>query len=147
MIKKRNALPLFIVSIFFLFHTAIAMADYREIELNKTDPASKAHGNITMEPIAFVPTDRLLRVNVYGLRPNTLYDVWLVDRDTGKRSPAGFAGENTFRTNAGGSGHFADWTTEFILGWNKLEVSTHKEGESAENFKDIMVVLWTWMYQ
>lgn len=147
MIKKRTALPLFIVSIFFLFQTALAMADYRETELIKTDPESKAHGNITMEPIGFVRSDRLLRVNVYGLSPNTLYDVWIVDRDTGKRSPAGFEGENTFRTNAGGSGHFVDRTTEYVLGWNKLEVSAHKEGESAENLKDVDVLLWVWMYQ
>jgi len=147
MIKKRTSLPLFIISMFFIFHSALAMADYRELTLIKTDPKSKAHGNITMEPIGFIPTERLLRVNVYGLRPNTSYDVWLVDRDTGKRSPAGFVGENTFRTNAGGSGHFADRTTEFILGWNKLEVSAHKKVDKTGSLKDVQVILWVWMYQ
>ncbi len=122
-----------------------AWADYREIRLYRTDPDSKAHGYIFIEPVGFIPTDRLLHVNVYSLRPHTLYDVWIVERDTGKVTPAGFEGQNTLKTNAGGAGHFTDWTTEFVLGWNKLEISEHlKNGESPG---DARVILWTWMYQ
>ncbi len=145
MLRKKTTLPLLALSLIFLFHAALAMADYREIRLYKTDPKDEAHGYIFIEPVGFIPTERLLHVNVYSLRPNTLYDVWIVDRDTKKRTPAGFEGQNSFRTNYGGAGHFTDRSSEFILGWNKLEISEHLR--DRKRLKDVKVILWTWMYQ
>jgi len=144
MSRVKKFLPLLAAALFLLIQPAIVGATYREIYLNKTDAMSKAHGYITIKPIGVVPTDRILHVNVYSLLPGTLYDVWIVERGTGKRMPAGFGGENTFRTNAGGAGHFIYWTSEFVLGWNKLEVSSHMADDKRG---DVKVILWAWMYQ
>ncbi len=144
LLKNRLIMPMVLLALFMVY-SAAAAADYREIPLYKADPASSAHGYITTEPIGFIPFERQLHVNVFSLKPGGLYDVWIVDRGTGKRTPAGFMGQNTFKTNFGGAGHFTDRTSEFILGWNKLEVREHTpKGEDPENSK---LVLWTWMYQ
>jgi len=143
--KKTLLLVIFALTVPLLIKARSAAADYIEIPLYSTVPGSSVHGYISIEHVGFIPTDRLLHVNVYSLRPHTLYDIWIVDRDTGKITPAGFEGQNSFLTNAGGAGHFTDWTTEFVLGWNKLEISEHlKEGEKPGEAK---VLLWTWMYQ
>jgi hypothetical protein len=142
--KKKLLIPMALLLLFML-KGSVAAANFWEIPLYKADPASKAHGYITSEPIGFIPYERLLHVNVYSLKPGALYDVWIVDRDTGKRTPAGFMGQNTFKTNFGGAGHFTDRTSEFTLGWNKLEVREHTpKGQDPEASK---LVLWTWMYQ
>ncbi|MFQ5428195.1 MAG: hypothetical protein ACE5EZ_04350 [Thermodesulfobacteriota bacterium] len=146
--RLKKYLPFVSLLLLLTIHAGIAMADFREIPLNKTDPDDKAHGYITIEHIGFVPMDRLLHVRVYSLLPNTLYDIWIVDRDTGKRTPAGFPGENTFKTNGGGAGHFKEHTTEFVLGWNKLEVSRHRSSKrKAVDTNNTSVILWAWMYQ
>lgn len=128
-----------------MLQAAKSLADYREIPLNKADKKSEARGYITIEHFGLVPTDRLLHVNVFSLRPNTIYSVWIVDRNNGKRTPAGFPGENTFKTNGGGAGHFKDHTSEFTLGWNKLEIV--RDSREAEKEGGLKVVLWAWMYQ
>ncbi len=122
-----------------------ALADYREIYLNKAVPTEKAHGYISFEHAGFIFTDRLLHVNVYSLKPDTPYDVWILDRETGKIRPAGLEGKNTFITNPSGAGHYTYWTTEFDLGWNKLIITEHLG--KGERPRDARVVLWAWMYQ
>jgi len=145
MLNRKTLFASLALAIFIMLHCAPAMADYREIRLYKSDPKAAPYGEIFIEPVGFIPTERLLHVNVYALRPNTLYDVWIVDRDTGKITPAGFQGQNSFRTNQAGAGHFTDRSSEFILGWNKLEISEHLA--DRKRLEDIKVILWTWMYQ
>jgi len=145
MFNKKNLFTILTISIFLLLRGYPAMADYREIELYKTEAGSEAHGYIFIEPVGFIPTERLLHVNVYSLLPHTLYDVWIVDRNTGKRTPAGFQGQNSFKTNYGGAGHFTDRSSEFILGWNKLEISEHRDDRVKKS--TLKIILWTWMYQ
>ncbi len=144
MLRKKTFLTILTLSLFIVLRSVLAMADYREIRLYKTDPGSKAHGYIFIEPVGFIPTERLLHVNVYSLLPNTLYDVWIVDRDTGKRTPAGFQGQNSFRTNYGGAGHFTDRSSEFILGWNKLEISEHSIADNLIFYERFNETLGAW---
>ncbi len=145
MLIKKTFLPILTLSLFIMLHSVPAMADYREIKLYKSDAKAAPYGEIFIEPVGFIPTERLLHINVYALRPDTLYDVWIIERDTGRITPAGFEGQNSFRTNHDGAGHFTDRSNEFILGWNKLEVSEHLA--DRKRLEDIKVILWTWMYQ
>ena len=131
--------------VFLVIGSVAGAAVYREIDLKRAETETRAHGYITMEPVGFVPYDIQLHVDGFSLRPGASYDVWIVDRKTGKRTPAGFKGKNNFRTNFGGAGHYTYRTTEFELGWNKLEVREHAtEGENPEEKR---LVLWTWLYQ
>lgn len=142
---KKITVQLLALSLFFILQSSYARGDYNEIPLYKSDKNNPAHGYISIDHIGFIPTDRLLHVSVFSLTPNTLYDVWIVSRESGERTRAGFEGENSFKTNSGGAGDFKDFTTEFVLGWNKLEISSHqRDGEPSDNIK---VILWTWMYQ
>ncbi|MFQ5480362.1 MAG: hypothetical protein ACE5DW_03700 [Thermodesulfobacteriota bacterium] len=145
MLNKKNTLPLLIIPLLFILQSALAAADYREIPLYKVNKNQAPYGYITIEPIGYIPSERLLHVNAYSLAPNTLYNLWIVDRDTKKRTPAGFEGDNTFKSNNDGAAHFTYYTSEFELGWNKLEISEDPgDGESEDALK---VILWTWMYQ
>jgi len=142
--KKRLLIPMVLLLLFMLRGSAGA-ANFWEIPLHKAGTAGSAHGYITAKPIGFIPFERQLHVNVYSLKPGALYDVWIVDRGTGKRTPAGFMGQNTFKTNSGGAAHYTYRTSEFTLGWNKLEIREHtpKGRDPAAS----RLVLWAWMYQ
>ncbi len=145
---KRKKIIAGVLSLVFVLFVAAsgARAWVSEIELKKASPEREAKGTVYIKLAGFVPSDRLLVVETYHLKPRSVYSVWIIDTWTGKREALGITGQNHFKTNASGIGHYTDHTTEYILGWNRLEVAFHPGGDPS-NTKDMIVVLWANLYQ
>ena len=127
---------LFVIALFYTGADALAV----EIKMKPAVPDTEARGLVTIKDAPRVPSDRLLIVDVRGLRPDSVYSVWLVDKDTGKRTPAGLTGQNHFRTDPSGYAHYTDHTDRYKLDHNTLEVAFHPDGDPG-NTVDMVVVL------
>lgn len=145
---KRKKIIAGVLSLAFVLFVAAsgARAWVSEIELKNAGPEIEAKGMVYIKLAGFVPSDRLLVVETSHLKARSIYSVWIIDKRSGKREPLGITGQNHFKTNASGIGHYTDHTTEYILGWNRLEVAFHPGGDPS-NTKDMMVVLWGDLYQ
>ncbi|MFQ5442256.1 MAG: hypothetical protein ACE5EB_05980 [Thermodesulfobacteriota bacterium] len=146
--SKRKKILAGVLSIAFVLFVAVsgARAWVREIELKKAGPEIEAKGMVYIRLAGFVPSDRLLVVEAYHLKARSVYSVWIIDKRSGKREALGITGQNHFKTDASGFGHYTDHTTEYILGWNRLEVAFHP-GSDPSNTKDMIVVLRADLYQ
>jgi len=142
--KKKVLLPAAVLMV--LLVAAAAMALNNEIPLKKVSPDVMGWGEVQIEPAPFVPSDRLLIVDIYRARKRAVYSVWIIDAWTGKRSPAGITGQNHFRTDDTGFGHYTDHTSEYILGWNTLEIAWHPDGDPS-NTADMVVRFRAKLYQ
>ena len=141
---KKRLFPALAVAV--LLVAAAARAALIEIYLKKATPEAVGRGQVEIDPAPYVPSDRLLTVDVYRARKGAVYSVWIIDAWTGKKSPAGITGLNHFRTDAAGYGHYTDHTTEYILGWNTLEVAWHPDGDPS-NTGDMVVEFRAKLYE
>ncbi|GMR04615.1 MAG: hypothetical protein BMS9Abin23_0515 [Thermodesulfobacteriota bacterium] len=137
---------LFLVFSLFILSSEAAASWGKEITLKKANPEIEAKGTVYIRFAGFVPSDRFIEIDVFHLKPGGVYSVWIVDSWSGKREALGIVGENYFKADAAGFGHFADHTTEYILGWNMLEVAYHPDGDPS-NTGDMKVVLKARLYQ
>lgn len=121
-------------------YSALAGAVMYEENLKRVDPEAKASGVVTLKHYGFVTSDRILEVTIFGLKPRAVYTVWLLDTNTGKRTPAGLTGKNRFRASADGVAHYSAFTDEYTTGWKTLQIAYHADG-NAENTGGMVVVL------
>jgi len=145
---KRKKIIAGVLSLAFVLFamTSEVRAWVSEFELKNAGPEKEAKGMVYIKLAGFVPSDRLLVVRTYHLKPRSVYSVWIIDTWSGKREALGITGQNHFKTDASGSGHYTDHTTEYILGWNRLEVAFHPGGDPSDT-KHMIVVLWADLYQ
>jgi hypothetical protein len=115
-----------------------------DFQLKRAGPEKRAIGEVTVSHISRVRSDRLLSIDVFRLRPNSVYSVWLVDNSQ-ERTPAGLRGKNFFRTDGSGNAHYADYTDEYTLDWKTLEIAYHPGGD-INDMDGMVVVLTTLLY-
>lgn len=132
-------------ALIMLFMLSPGPAQAREYDLERVAPETRAIGRATLTP-GFRRSDRReLFLVVFHLKPDSVYSVWIMDKRSGRRIPAGLTGKNHFRTDGSGNGHYtheADWLD---FGWNTLEVAYHPDGEPS-NTDEMIVVLRTGLY-
>jgi len=91
-----------------------------------------------------VPGERVFSVDVYHLKPNSVYTVWLVNEfRPGERTGMYFlgVGTNSFRTDANGNGRYVTTTNEYeIEYWRFVEVDYHPDND-PKNTKGMVPVL------
>ncbi len=108
--------------------------------------AAGASGEVLIEPYgSWMPGERVIGIDMYHLKPNSVYTVWLVNTNTdayGKagRRPLGID-TNSFRTDGAGNGRYATTANEYDLEyWRFIEVDYHPDGD-PRNTKDMEIVL------
>lgn len=144
----RPAAALFALIIAALLAYGSADARVSELNLKNTDPEGKAIARVEIDHIGFIPSDRLLKITAFRLKPNSVYSVWFVGGGyggQGEREPGGLTGSNYFRTDGSGSGHYYYHTDKYEIDHNLLEVAYHPDGDPA-NTDDMVVVLRGRMY-
>ena len=122
-------------------------AEARDYTLKKIDPEIKAIGEVTVRHDGWMRSDRLLSIDVFRLKPNSVYSVWLF-RD-GKRAPAGLKGQNFFRTDGSGNAHYADQTDEYTLRFKTVEIAYHPDRADGDvrNTAEMVIVLSTRLFE
>jgi hypothetical protein len=116
-----------------------------EIELKPASPEVKARGTVFIKHDSYIPYERFLDMYVSRLEPNSVYSVWIREKDNGTRNPAGLRDENHFRTDGAGNAHYTAMLSEYDLDWNTLEITYHPDGDPG-NTKDMSVVLFARLY-
>lgn len=94
---------------------------------------------------SWMPGERVIGIDIYHLKPNSVYTVWLVNTDTDSyrkagRLPLGID-TNSFKTDGAGNGRDATTANEYDLeNWRFIEVNYHPDGD-PRNTKDMVTVL------
>jgi hypothetical protein len=106
--------------------------------------AGGASGEALIEPYGSeMPGQRVFSINVYHLKPSSVYTVWLLNEyGPGQRQTYFLGvGTNSFRTNADGKGRYVTTTNEYdIEYWRFIEVDYHPDND-PRNTKDMVPVL------
>ena len=91
-----------------------------------------------------MPGERVVGINTYGLKPSSVYTVWL----TNPATPYGNAirralgiDSNYFRTDGAGNGRYVTTANEDDLqGWRFLDIDYNPDG-NPKNTKDMITIL------
>lgn len=126
----KSALKVFAV-MFVLALFSASPARAKDIRLSSLNPSAEAAGVVRLSMYGSIDCNRRVRIRAFNLEPGATYSVWLVDKDTGKRVPAGPEG-NTFVTDQGGSGGYSYIAHLGDLNWKTMEVTLHSGGGPGE---------------
>lgn len=130
--------------IIFLMITATASAYLlRRFVPLKDQLKQGASGEVLIEKQDFMPGQRALGINVYGLKPNSVYSVWLANEEPNKQTYALGVDINYFRTDGSGNGRYVTTVSEYTIDWWRwryIEVNLHPDNNPA-NTKDMIVAL------
>ncbi len=115
----------------YMFRRFVPLHDVRD---------SGASGEVLIEPYgSFIPGQRTVGIDVYRLRPNSVYTVWLSNEAAGPVARRYFlgVGTNSFRTNGAGYGRYVTTSDESVLeDWRFIEIDYHPDGD-PRNTKDM----------
>lgn len=137
------AVAIIFLALAFSATTAVVRENFT---LKRVAPEKQAIGEVTVKQTGPVRSDRILGIDVFRLKPNSIYSVWLVHtRYDNKRVPAGLTGQNFLKTDGSGNAHYSDYTDEYKLDWTTVEIAYHPDGD-IKNTKDMVVVLTTRLY-
>lgn len=140
----KGALALLLV--LFAAGTATAYYGFKRFVPLHDVRAAGASGEALIDTYgSWMPGERVIGIDVYRLKPNSVYTVWLVNTDTDAyrkagRMPLGID-TNSFRTDGKGLGRYATTANEYDLErWRFIEVDYHPDGDPG-NTKDMVTVL------
>lgn len=91
-----------------------------------------AGGNITVQEADTAAYDSEITVEVNGLKPNSVYSVWLAKEEPSRMQGLGVK-DYSFKTDATGSGRFVASLPEGELNdWDIIEVAHHPNGDPKD---------------
>jgi hypothetical protein len=142
MLKKISASLVLILTVLALSSAAsdFRSADYQVAEINLTGEGG-ASGVAIFRAEGFMPMEYSLGLTVYGLKPNSVYSVWLTDGyGTEGREALGIK-TNHFKTNGSGTGRYVTNVSHLkVRHWRSIEVYYHPDND-PQNTKDITSAL------
>lgn len=104
---------------------------------------SGASGEAEIANTGFRAPMWVLSINVYGLKPNSVYSVWYVNEQPKfETAPAG-VDTNHFKTNGSGNGRYVTTVSDYDINywhWRYIEVYSHPDNNPG-NTKDMVMVL------
>ncbi len=94
-----------------------------------------ASGEALIEPSeSFMPGQRMVGVNVWHLKPNSIYTVWLVNENPRDGAYALGLDTNFFKTDGKGNGRYVTTIHEYTLQyWRFIEVNYHPNGDPNDS--------------
>ena len=108
-----------------------AEASY-EIPLAGDFSAQGAEGNITIREADTAAYDSEITVEVNGLKPDSVYSVWLAKEEPSRMQGLG-VDDYSFKTDASGNGRFVASLSEGELNdWDMIEVAHHPNGDPRD---------------
>lgn len=131
------------IALALIMTASLGLAVAQDYTLKRTEAETQAIGEATVRQYGPVRSDRILSIDVFRLKPGSVYSVWL--SRGGKRSPAGLKGKNFFETDGSGNAHYTDMTDEYELSFHTLEIAYHPDGEIS-NTSEMVIVLTTRLY-
>lgn len=143
MLKKITASFALILTVLALSSAAsdIRHSDYQVAEINLTGEGG-ASGVAIFRSEGFNPMEYSLGLTVYGLKPNSVYSVWLTDGKYGAEGKEALGiGTNHFTTNGSGTGRYVTLASYLkVRPWRSIEVFYHPD-QDPKNTKDMSSAL------
>ncbi|MBI5587336.1 MAG: hypothetical protein HY889_03105 [Deltaproteobacteria bacterium] len=138
MLKKTVAAIAFVLTIL----TFGAAANDSEVAVIHLRGAAAASGEAVFRTSSeFSPFQYSLGVTVYGLKPNSIYSVWLSGHHGKEGREALGIGSNHFKTDGAGNGRYVTYASHLTLReWRVLEIDYHPDND-PKNTKDMVIVL------
>ncbi len=103
-----------------------------EIPLEGDFYSQGADGNIIVREADTGSYDAEVTVEVSGLKPDSVYSVWLATEDPSRMQGLGVA-DYSFKTDASGSGRFVAFLPEGELNaWDVVEIAHHPNGDARD---------------
>ncbi|MDO8426020.1 MAG: hypothetical protein Q7T24_00725 [Deltaproteobacteria bacterium] len=100
-----------------------------------------ASGELAIERFDRSPDLRMLGINVYGLKPNSTYSVWLTNDEPQREVKAAGIDTNHFRTDGSGNGRYVTTASEYEIDhWRFIEVNFHPDND-PKNTKGMITAL------
>lgn len=118
MLKKEFAMLAVLLTLLF---AGVAAAEEYRLKRQDAGPQA-ASGTAILEEYGSVDCDRLLKVTVFGLKPDSVYSVWIVEKN-GEKAAAGINGKNTFKTGPSGEGNYTYYSALAYLYWHDLRIT------------------------
>lgn len=148
--KKAMAFLVPVLMVFMVFTLNAAASGIGDGDYEAANIALKGEGGARGEAVfrttgGFMPLEYTLGVTVYGLEPNSIYSVWLVDSPVVEgREPLGIE-TNRFKTDGSGKGRYVTSVSHLKLrDWRALAVYRNA-GKDPENAKEMKLVLKGYM--
>lgn len=135
----RNGMAILFSTLLLIAYGATT-ADATDIRLKRVGEERTAKGQVELLLTGSVDCDRLLKITAFKLRPEAVYSVWIRERVTGKRVPAGLTGKNFFATGSSGSGGYSYVADLANISWNDILIAWHPDG-NHRNTESMVVVL------
>lgn len=137
MLKKTAAS---IALVFTLLSLSALASDY-EVASIQLKGEGGASGEATFRTVGFMPGEYSFGLTAYGLKPNSIYSVWLSGGYKSDSKAALGIGSNHFKTNGSGVGRYV--TTVSLLklrDFTTIEVDFHP-GNDPNNTADLITAL------
>lgn len=90
-----------------------------------------ASGEAVFEKMGIAPGQRSVGIDLFGLKPDAIYSVWLEKNgEKRERMPLG-VDINHFKTNASGKGRYVTTASEYDVeyNWDYLIINYHPDGD------------------
>lgn len=130
-----------LAAIFLIFSGVAAAYTIKRFVPLKDTTGIGASGEVTIERMGFMPAQRELSIDVFRLKPNSTYSVWLTNVKPELSRHALGVDVNHFRTDGGGKGRYVTTTSEYDLShWRYIDIYLHPDND-PKNTKDMALSL------
>jgi hypothetical protein len=120
-----------IISIFTIFTISAMAAGEQKIALKANKVGQGANGDAVITDAK--SGQRELTINMTGLKPNSVYTVWLVNMKPTMDMLGVGTGDYSFKSDSKGTGHYTAMISNAELEkWQMLEIAYHPTGDAKE---------------
>lgn len=139
---KNKKTIFFIMALLVLFTSAVSQAFYDRRFVPLKDPSGAGgSGEITIERQSFMYGQRSVGVNVFRLKPNSTYTVWVYNEMPAPARQALGIDVNDFRTDGAGNGRYVTTSNEYDLNyWRFIDIYYHPDND-PKNTRDMVLAL------